>query len=474
MSNAPATKRTNGSGSRTGVVPLSTWQRICFAAGNLGWSLASYGVANLLNYFYTPNITDGASMFPVFIRTGPVLLGLTAIGIISSFGRAFDAVTDPLIASASDRSRSSFGKRRLFMTIGALPLGLLSLAVFLPPVGGTDVTNMIVLAATITLFYLFFTIYMAPISAWVSELGHSSAERLDLSTYSSIGWAAGFAIGNLAYGMQSLFESAGADSVLAFKLVIATFAVISVIAMYLPVIFINERNHAAPTTSSVRLVKAVRLTLQHRNFRVFLYSQLAYWIALTFIQVGISYFVVTILGIDKSYATLSMTVLFGLSFIFYVPVNKVAKKLGKKRVLVFAYVLLSVVYVLAAFIGLYPIPAIAQTLIVMGVASLPIAIFTIVPFAIIADIAEADGHSSGDYKAGMFYAVRGLVMKAGIAIANLLFPSIIVIGTGIVNPLGVRLTAVVALAASLAGGIVLARGYTDTMPEDSGSASANT
>jgi Na+/melibiose symporter-like transporter len=464
---------TDHSTTRT-VIPLSLAQRLCFAAGNLGWSLASYAVANLLNYFYVPNVSEGTAMFPLFVPIGPVFLGLTVIGIISSFGRVFDAVTDPLIASFSDRSVSRFGKRRVFMAIGALPLGVSSLAVFLPPVAAPVAGNVVVLAISITLFYLFFTMYMAPISAWVSELGHSSAERLDLATYSSIGWAAGFAIGNLAYGMQGIFEDSGLEPVAAFRLVIAIFALVSIIAMYLPVVFIDERRHAAPTTSSVPLSRAVRLTLRLPNFRVFLYSQLAYWIALTFIQIGISYFVVTVLGIDKSYATLAMTVLFGLSFLAYVPVNRAAKRVGKKRILVLAYFLLSVVYVLAIFIGRYPLGPVTQTLIIMGIASVPIAVFTIVPFAIIADIAELDGKRTGDYKAGTFFAVRGLVMKGGIAVANLLFPSIVVIGTGRANPFGVRLTAAVALVASLVGGVIFALGYREMLPEDNGNASTNT
>ena len=30
---------------------LPTWKLVIFALGQLGWSLASYGVSNLLNYF---------------------------------------------------------------------------------------------------------------------------------------------------------------------------------------------------------------------------------------------------------------------------------------------------------------------------------------------------------------------------------------------------------------------------------------
>ena len=56
---------------------------IVYALGQLGWSLASFSVANLLIYFYMPPET-GAPIFPTYIHQGAVLGVLTLIGILSA------------------------------------------------------------------------------------------------------------------------------------------------------------------------------------------------------------------------------------------------------------------------------------------------------------------------------------------------------------------------------------------------------
>jgi Na+/melibiose symporter-like transporter len=82
---------------------------LLYSLGQLGWSLTSFGVLNLLTYFYLPPQEGGEAIFPPYIFQGAILGALTLIGIIASGGRFFDAFTDPLIANLSDRSTSGLG-----------------------------------------------------------------------------------------------------------------------------------------------------------------------------------------------------------------------------------------------------------------------------------------------------------------------------------------------------------------------------
>ena len=77
------------------------WQ---FAAGQFGWAMLSGIISNWLVYFYQPDETAISQGQTVFIPQGLVVLGIfTIIGGITAFGRIFDAFTDPMIASWSDR-----------------------------------------------------------------------------------------------------------------------------------------------------------------------------------------------------------------------------------------------------------------------------------------------------------------------------------------------------------------------------------
>lgn len=437
------------------VETLPLWKKIVYALGQLGWSLASFSIGNLLIYFYLPPESGDKAIFPAYIYQGYVIGVLTIIGLIYAFGRLWDAITDPVIAGMSDRSRSPFGRRRKFLAVSAFPFALLSILAFMPPVNALSPWNAVWLFIIVTLFYWFMTMYVTPFFAWLSELGHNPNERLFLSTLISITWAIGFAVGSQSVALQSMIEKGyGYSSTKAFQVVILIFGAVSFILMYMPVFFIDERRYCEPNVSNEGTFEALKSAFKNKNFLFFTISDLAYWVALTFITTGLVYYVTVLLELDKAIYSQYMIILFALSFIFYVPVNLIAQKIGKKKLLIFAFVFYSLVYVVASMLGWFPIDKNVQGLIVVFMTSLPLAIFGILPNAIIADIAEADGIQTGNFKAGIFFGARTFMSKMGQMIAALLFPSLILLGKTPGNDIGVRLTCVVAFFFCV-GGLIL-------------------
>lgn len=102
-----------------------------FAVGQLGWSMLSGVVTSWLVYFYQPSDDVVSKGQTLFLPQGAVFIGLTIIGLIAAIGRIFDAVTDPWIAGKSDRCRSRLGRRIPFMRAAAVPLGIVTVLVFL-------------------------------------------------------------------------------------------------------------------------------------------------------------------------------------------------------------------------------------------------------------------------------------------------------------------------------------------------------
>jgi glycoside/pentoside/hexuronide:cation symporter, GPH family len=438
---------------------LPLWKLIIFALGQLGWSLASYGVSNLVMYFYMPPETSHATrIFPPFIFEGAILGVLTIIGLINFGARFFDAVTNPLLASWSDRSRSRLGRRRFYMALSAVPFAVFSVLVFIPlrhfhenPSPAASWMNVAWLTLTILLFYFFFVMYTAPYNALISELGHNPKERLVISTVIAVTWSLGFAVGNFVYDFQGGLEHAGMSSVAAFQTVEIIFAAIAMVLMLLPVFFLDERRYAAYSVSNEGTWQALRSSLRNRNFFRFLVSELLYNVCQTVIQMGIVYYVVTLLGLEKELTSFLMILMFVFSFVFYPFITAAAVKWEKKKVLLFGFGLLSLLFLLFALMGLLPIPGLIFAVAAVIVAALPIAIFTIVPNAVVADIAEADGIETGSFKAGMFFGVRSFESNLGVSIANILFPSLLTLGMSVQHPLGIRLSAVVSVFICLAG-----------------------
>ena len=72
-------------------------------------------------------------LFTLYLYT--TLLGLsgTIVGLVSAAGLLWDAMIDPYIGYLSDKSRSSLGRRHLFMLAGAVTMGASFWVYFAPP-----------------------------------------------------------------------------------------------------------------------------------------------------------------------------------------------------------------------------------------------------------------------------------------------------------------------------------------------------
>lgn len=94
----------------------------------------------------------------------------TLAGSILFIGKAWDAITDPFMGQLSDRTRSRFGRRRIFFLLGSLPV-FLSWVMLWYSFGITDTT---VKFLYYTLAYIFFstafTIVMVPYNAILSDM----------------------------------------------------------------------------------------------------------------------------------------------------------------------------------------------------------------------------------------------------------------------------------------------------------------
>jgi GPH family glycoside/pentoside/hexuronide:cation symporter len=150
------------------------------------------------------------------------------------------------------------------------------------------------------------------------------------------------------------------------------------------------------------------------------------------------------------------------SLLCYAPVNIFAKKMGKKKLIAFAFMFFSVTFLVTALAGILPIPGVAYGFIIAALAAVPMAILGILPQAVVADISEADKIETGESRQGMFYAARTFAFKMGQSLAMLLFTSIKTINSDVPSGesgygLGLRITAILATVLCLIGGLIFFR-----------------
>lgn len=432
---------------------LSTGKMWLFATGQFGWSLLSGLISNWLVYFYQPDEASIAQGQTVFIPQGLVVLGIfTVIGGITAFGRLFDAVTDPWIASLSDRCTSPKGRRIPFLKWASLPLALATVLVFWSPVNENSWINAVFLFVMVMAYYLSITAYCTPYNALIPELGHNQQEQLNISTIISFTFIAGTAIAYLAPVIWgSLIPTFG--RVNAIRITFAVMAVIAFLCMQVPVWSINEKEYVNTMPSQDTAFSSLASTFRNREFCKFVGSDILYWIAITMFQTGLPFFVTSLLKLPETNTTIYFVGMTALSLVFYIPINKLAPKLGKKKLILAAFGIFALSFLYTGFLGkIAVIPAGVQGLILMVVAALPMAVFGILPQAVVADIARSDAKRTGSNREGMFYAARTFAFKLGQSLSMLLFTAVSTIGS--TSGAGYRIAAFGAACFCLLGGIV--------------------
>ena len=443
---------------------LSKKQMIIFAIGQLGWSTLSGLINAWLVTFYLPTQGDIDSGAVQFIKPGLVILGfLTILGLITALSRIFDAVTDPLIANLSDRSQNKRGRRIPFMQKAAIPLSIVTVLLFCAPVNAISGINVAWISVFIILFYLFMTMYCTPYNALISEFGKTQDDRMFISTAISLTFFAGTLIAYTPFVFSGMLrEAAGYNW--SYRICFIVIAVIACICMLIPTFFLKEKDFVDTKPSNSNMFKSLASTFKNKDFRVFVGSDIMYWIGLTLFQTGLPFFVKVSMKLDESYTMIFMGAMTVLSAVFYPFVSGLVRKFGKKKLTITGFLGLALAYLITAMIDFVPLPGLVYGALICVIAAFPMALLGIIPQSIVADVSEADGYETGENREGMFFAARTFAMKWGQSIAMLVFTSLAIIGATqnmadndiTASSTGLTIVAFVAVAFCVLGAIILA------------------
>ncbi len=395
-----------------------------FAVGQFGWSLLSGIVSNWMVYYYTgsPDAQNpNTGIFASGITQEPILFKLTLFGLVLAVGRIFDAITDPLIAGWSDRSDYKHGRRIPFMRVMAVPFAVCTIALFVLPQTGVVALNDALLFILLIVFYLFMTMFCTPYNALIAELGDTQQHRINVSTYISftfiVGQSISFLLPNVAGALQGTFGQAGS-----IRMAVAIMATIACAAMLVASLYINERDYIDVKPSETQPFSSLIKTFSNGQFRRFVYSDVIYFFALTLFQTGLAFYETKLMEIEDTWTFALTATMTAISVCLYPVVNILAKKIGKKNLIITGFFTYCLVFLITALCG----KGLHWGFIVAVTAAVPMAILGILPQACVADIAEQTRLETGEDRSGMFFAARTFAFKMGQALALVIFTSLTV------------------------------------------------
>ena len=468
---------------------------IIFAIGQLGWSMLSGLISAWLVTFYLPTqkALDESGAIS-YIVPGLIIGGfMTVLGLITALSRVFDAITDPLIATLSDRSKNPRGRRIPFMQIAAIPLSVVTVLLFIAPVNAISGWNIVWISVFIVLFYLFMTMYCTPYNALISEFGKTQEDRMFISTAISLTFFAGTLIAYIPFVLAGAGVNADTLAVepkfitgllmnggmslqdaysWSFRICFIVLAVIAAVCMLLPTFLLKEKEFVETKPSEENVIRSLVSTFKNKDFRTFSISDIMYWVGLTRFQTGLPFFVKVSMGFDEGMVMVFMGGMTVLSAVFYPFVTNMVKKFGKKKLVIAGFIGLAICYAITAVSsinGFLPTEGNANGLswafgiIIMVIAALPMALLGIIPQSIVADVAEAEAVTTGQNREGMFFAARTFAMKFGQSLAMILFTSLAILGVSqnegsndiVASKTGLTIVAIVAAAFCLAGAVIL-------------------
>ena len=423
------------------VKQLPLWGKIAYGAGAGGFSLIDRILITWLFYFYITSPIEGVeALMPPFL-----------FGVIMFFGRAVDALADPIVARWSDNFSGRLGRRMPFMLFSGIAYTAVFILLFYPPVAGISTMNSIYVALMLGLYFILFTTYVCPYLALLPELARTNRDRVDLATFKAIFSLLGVGVALIGAGMLI--------GALTFHGMIWAMAIIGLILLYVPLI-IREKKYAEAEPATLGLIDAITTTFRNRAFLIYLIGNVTFWLGFNIITLNIPLYVTVLLRGTEDDTSIYFGLAFVIALLFFPVVNILSKKLGLKAMMMFALIAFLILLPLYYFFGQNVLGLAPETFayIILALTGLPLAVIFIVPDAIVAATSDLEGKLSGQKREAMYFGAQGFVLKLAMGLSTLITGALLqYFGSTMAQPLGIQLTGPVSALFILVGVIVFSR-----------------
>ncbi|WP_319202972.1 MFS transporter [uncultured Ilyobacter sp.] len=399
-------------------------------------------------YYYLPPENSGIK--PLM---APILISLALV-----LSRFVDMVSDPLVGYLSDKSNSRWGRRIPFIAVGSIPLGISTVAFFYPVKGG-GVDTFLYLSLVGSIFFIFYTIVGAPYNALIPEIGNTPEERLNLSTWQSVFRLVYTAIAMILPGI--LIKTLGrGDTETGIRMMVILLSTVSALGAYVTVFLVPEKKYSHGKISKTTLGESFKILFHDKSFIYYLLGLLFFFVGFNILRASMNYYVEDIMGMGKGAITGAAAILFGTSALFFYPTNRMAKRVGYRKLMLLALAALALLSLVLYNLG-KAIP-VSWGFYIFAFMGIPVsgAAF-IFPPAMLSEISTHISEKSGHKIEGMCFGIQGFFLKMAFLISIALLPIILVAGGGniiqaiITSPEGVSRSGVYTTALFSAGSFVI-------------------
>ena len=343
--------------------------------------------------------------FLVLVEGLPIVAATTIIFI----GKIWDAVTDPIVGNLSDKTRSKFGRRRIYFLLGIIPVFFSFIMLFY----SFGMENQTALIIYNTFAYMFFgtafTIVMVPYNAILSDMTSDYNERTSYTTIRMIVSAAASLIAAIVPSI--VIKAIGGDAngplqkngYLVMAIMMATVFAICWLITFLG----TKEREDIPMPEKITLKKWLTV-FNNKSYKIFLGLFISFQVAIDLMLAIFIFYVDIVVLRYKSYE-LIIGVLLVCSLLFMALQGMLAKKKGKNFPLLIGMPIWIIASLAFIFINS------TTPVIVICILAVFIAIGTsagnLSTWSIIIDIYDVDEIMTGERREGIYSGFTTFIRK---------------------------------------------------------------
>ena len=360
----------------------------------------SFGLGNFSQWY----INSAFNLWVFTFYFSAVKLDINSIMLAYIIWTLWNAVNDPLIGFISDRINTRWGRRKPFIMIGTIPILILEIVLWLPPMDNTTV-KFIYLLIMLICYDTFYSMISLPYDALFPELYTSVKERAEVNSIKQLLAIIGLVMAALIPGMfiDELDQPTGyLINGRVTSIIIATALIIS-----LKYGVVERKEFKLDYKQQFNVIKGFKYTLKNKGFVLYTIMFFLYEYILLLLATIVPLFGEHVLGTTSTFeTTIIMGIMYVIGALSVVLWRKLDLKLGSKK----GYTLAIIAYFFSTlpmlFISDYMSGVITAIVIGFGFGGMLYFIYLL-----IADVIDEDELKTGVRREGTFFGITNFFMR---------------------------------------------------------------